>query len=52
MADLMKEVNYLRFFFSSDDAAKDKDFCKNAVIQKYQKKMGTLFTIPILMQFW
>ena len=52
MSDLLKEVNYLRFFYSSDDAAKDKDRCKNEAIQQYQSKMGTLFAVPILFQFW
>ena len=29
MSDLLKEVNYLRYYYTSDDAMKDKDFCKN-----------------------
>ena len=52
MSDLLREVNYLRFFYSSDDAAKDKDWCKNEAIQQYQSKMGTLFAVPIIFQFW
>ena len=52
MSDLLKEVNYLRFFYSSDDAAKDKDWCKNDAIAKYQTKMGSLFAVPIIFQFW
>ena len=52
MADLMKDVNYLRFYYTSDDAAKDKDWCKNEAFHKYQAKMSTLFTVPILFQFW
>ena len=33
MSDLMKEVNFLRFYYTSDDATKDKDFCKNSAFK-------------------
>ena len=52
MSDLIKEINYLRYFYSSDDAAKDKDICKNEAIAKYQSKVHTLFIVPTLFQFW
>ena len=38
MADLMKDVNYLRFYFSTDDASKDKDWNKNAAFDSYCRK--------------
>ena len=52
MADLMKEVNYLRFYFSTDDASKDKDWCKNSAYQKYERKVSVLFTVPLFLQGW
>ena len=39
MSDLMKEVNYLRFYFTGDDACKDKDMCKNTAFEQYSSKM-------------
>ena len=52
MADLMKDVNYLRFYFSSDDAQKDKDWCKNAAYESYSRKATALFSVPLLLQGW
>ena len=52
MSDLIKEINYLRFFYSSDDAAKDKDICKNQAIDKYNQKVSTLFVVPVVFQLW
>lgn len=52
MADLMKDVNYLRYYYSSDDASKEKDFCKNAAFAQYERKMGLLFSMPLAFQCW
>lgn len=52
MADLMKDVNYLRYYYTSDDASKEKDFCKNDAFAQYERKMGMLFSIPLAFQCW
>ena len=52
MADLMKDVNYLRFYYGSNDASKDKDNCKNKAFEKYCFKMQALFIVPVGFQFW
>ena len=52
MADLLKDVNYLRFYYSSDDAMKDKDLNKNQLIQQYNKKVSVLFGVPLAFQVW
>ena len=36
MSDLLKEANFLRFYYTSDDAVKDKDVLKNKAYLKYQ----------------
>ena len=48
----MKDVNYLRFYFSSDDAQKDKDWCKNSAFEKYNRKAAALFSVPLILQGW
>ena len=35
MSDLLKEANFLRFYYTSDDAVKDKDVLKNKAYLKY-----------------
>ena len=52
MADLLKEVNYLRYYYTSDDASKDKHWCKDAAFEDYRSKMSMLFTIPMGFQAW
>ena len=52
MSDLIKEVNYLRFYFTSDDACKEKDWCKNDAYAQYCNKMRALFGIPLVLQIW
>ena len=47
MADLLKDVNYLRFYYSSDDAMKDKDLNKNQLYEQYRQKVTALFAVPI-----
>ena len=52
MADLMKDVNYLRYYYTSDDASKDKDWCKNDSYLQYSRKMNALFGLPLGFQMW
>ena len=52
MADLMKDVNYLRFYHSTDDQQKDKDFCKNSAFDQYNRKVQLLFAAPLALQAW
>ena len=52
MADLMKDVNYLRYYYTSDDASKDKDWCKNDAYQQYSRKVNALFFAPMGFQMW
>ena len=47
MADLIKEANFLRYYYTSDDAVKDKDYLKDKAFQTYAKKQTGLFTLPI-----
>jgi len=46
MADLIKEANWLRFYFTSDDAVKDKDLLKDQAHIKTSQKVSTLMTVP------
>ena len=52
MADLMKDVNYLRYYYTSDDASKDKDWCKNDAYQSFSRKINALFIVPMGLQMW
>ena len=36
MADTHKDLEYLRFFYASEDSLKDKDILKNEAFNKYQ----------------
>ena len=35
MADTHKDLDYLRFYFSSEESMKDKDSLKNQAFSKY-----------------
>lgn len=52
MADLIKEANWLRYYYSSDDAVKDKDFLKDQAHIKTSNKVSTLLTVPFFFQLW
>ena len=52
MADLVKDVKYLRYYYSSEDSLKDKDILKNQSFQKYAIRVGTLFLLPAAFQVW
>ena len=52
MADLIKEANWLRFYFTSDDAVKDKDILKDQAHLKSTHKISNLMTVPFVFQIW
>ena len=52
MSDLVKDIKYLRFYHTQDDALKDKDILKNLSFKDYQHKVGGLFLFPLALQFW
>jgi hypothetical protein len=52
MADLMNEANFLRFYHTSEDAVKDKDFLKNQAFSKTSNTVSGLMFVPLAMQFW
>ena len=52
MADLIKEANWLRFYHTSEDAVKDKDFLKDEAHIKFSQKISTLMTVPFCLQLW
>ena len=47
MADLMKDANYLRYYYTSEAMNLDKDICKDKTYLDYQKKCGGLMMIPM-----
>ena len=50
MADTTKDLDYLRFFYSSEESLKDKDMLKNKAFMKYQRNVCGIFTIPAFFQ--
>ncbi len=52
MADLVKDIKYLRYYYTSEDQLKDKDILKNQTFQKYANTVSTLFLVPTALQFW
>jgi len=46
MADTHKDLEYLRFFFASDESLKDKDILKTEAFTKYQHNVSMLFFVP------
>ena len=52
MSDLIKEANFLRFYHTSDDAVKDKDFLKDVEFKSYTTKTTTLMMVPLALQVW
>ena len=48
MSDLLKDANVLRFFHTSDDMSRDKDYLKNQLHEKYHRSVNLLFVTPIL----
>ena len=52
MADLMKDANYLRFYYTSEAMNLDKDLCKNDAYRTYQRRCYGLMAIPFGLTIW
>ena len=52
MGDLVRDVKYLRYYYTSEDMLKDKDILKNQTYMKYQTTVGSLFLVPLAFQLW
>ena len=50
MADTHKDLDFLRFYHTSEDALKDKDTLKNSSFEKYRMNSLVLFMIPAALQ--
>ena len=46
MSDLVKDINYLKYYHTSKEMLKDKDILKNRYIDKYTKSVWGLFLVP------
>ena len=46
MSDLLKDVNLLRYYHTSEDMLKDKDYQKNLLHISYENKINTLMFVP------
>jgi len=46
MSDLIKEAKWLRFYYSSDDAVKDKDLLKDQAHISFTNKVNGLLAVP------
>lgn len=47
MSDLVKDINYLRYYHVLDDSLKDKDLLKNQTFIKYSENIKFLFLFPL-----
>lgn len=52
MADTIREANWLRYYYTSDDACKDKDLLKDQAHIKLTDKVNTLMAVPFFFQVW
>ena len=52
MTDLMQDVNYLRFFHTTNSSVQDKDILKNDAHMQYSKTVSALMTPVMFFQFW
>lgn len=50
--ELNKEVNFLRYYYTSQEMNYEKDHCKDSVFVKFSQKMAGLWAVPIGFQFW
>ena len=51
-AELSKEVNFLRYYYTSQEMNFEKDHCKDSVFVKYSQKMAALWVVPFGFQIW
>ena len=49
MADTHKDLDYLRFYFASEESLKDKDSLKNQAWNKYARNTSILCAAPIML---
>ena len=52
MGDLVKDVKYLRYYYTSEDMTKDKDILKNQTFTTYSNRVSALFMLPLGFQLW
>ena len=52
MSDLVKDIAYLRYYHTPEDALKDKDILKNISYKNYAKNVTGAFIPPLIFQFW
>ena len=50
MADSTKDLDYLRYYFSSEESLKDKDILKTQAFDRYERNVSNLFAIPAALQ--
>ena len=46
MADTTRDLDFLRFYYSSEESLKDKDILKNQAFENYKGNISSLFVIP------
>ena len=52
MSDLLKDVNFLRYYHTSDDMLKDKDYNKNLLQMSYKNKVSAIMFVPFVAQVY
>jgi hypothetical protein len=52
MSDLLKDVNLLRYYHTSEDMLKDKDYQKNLLHIAFENKVNTLMIVPFFAQIY
>ena len=50
MAETHKDLDYLRFYYSSEESMKDKDILKSEAFTEYQRRVAALFSVPAFFQ--
>ena len=50
MADTHKDLDYLRFYYSSEESLKDKDLLKSQAYLDYQTRVAALFSVTAFFQ--
>ena len=50
MADTHKDLDFLRYYHSSEESLLDKDILKAKAFVKYQNNVNVLFAIPAILQ--
>ena len=52
MADSIKQVNYLRYFHTSEASLKDKDILKNDAYLTNEARIKRVMLVPFAAQIW